>query len=326
MARTITPAPPTALDRRLAVLAMRAPGLIDLVAFYRASIPLLLEAQPRVLKVELVHRYVVDKLSAGKPALVDENLPLDIAETTGLFVNLCGCVEHLGSEDAKKTSGGLAGLFRRGKVDAENPTVAAIDGGSRTIRTAAALQLRALVQSDRMNLVPVWESLLRANAAGLNAISRRHKIDEGLLRLLAQASLRPAFRAWAAELAADTSHWHRPNCPLCGGDHIFSEISGKEGERRARCGTCGAAWVQTRLACIHCHETNHRMLGRISIEAEEEKYFVQTCDTCKGYDKIINVSDPHDTAMLQIEDALSAHYDVLAQQRGYMRNPGAKLQ
>ncbi|MGQ0605176.1 MAG: formate dehydrogenase accessory protein FdhE, partial [Anaerolineales bacterium] len=146
------------------------------------------------------------------------------------------------------------------------------------------------------------------------------KLDAGLLRLLAENSLRPAFRAWAKSLRGlDFDHWLRGQCPVCGGAPLLSEIQGKEGARRLRCGMCGSGWYYPRLRCAFCDNKDHHQLGYITVEGEEAKYSVQTCAVCRNYLKVVVTFDPIPVDMLVVENLATLHLDVIAEKRGYIR-------
>lgn len=59
-------------------------------------------------------------------------------------------------------------------------------------------------------------------------------------------------------------------------------------------------------------------MGYLSVEGEEEKYRVQTCERCQGYLKIIVTFDPIPANQLPIEDLATVHLDAIASQRGFM--------
>jgi FdhE protein len=152
-------------------------------------------------------------------------------------------------------------------------------------------------------------------------MASRLELDSNLLRILAQSSLKPALHAWAQSLGriVDLDHWRRGHCPMCGNAPALSEIQGKEGERRLRCSLCGTGWYYPRLQCAFCGRRGHKTLGYIAVEGEEEKYRVQTCDSCHHYIKVVVTFDPILPELLPVEDLATLHLDLVANERGFTR-------
>jgi FdhE protein len=108
---------------------------------------------------------------------------------------------------------------------------------------------------------------------------------------------------------------------MCGNTPTLSEIQGKEGERRLRCGWCGAGWYYPRLRCAFCRTDGHKTLGYLAVEGEEEKYRLQTCDVCRGYLKVVVTFDPIPVELLPVEDLATLHLDSIARERGFTHSP-----
>lgn len=302
MPRTAPPDPAIASAlRRLDQLAESAPDLAEPLAFYRAALPHLHQAQTRIEPFHLDPAVAQRKLETGQPLLVGEDLSLDMEATRALFLSLCRLIESDNFSDRKR--GWPFGPSSRG-----------------TLRAAAAQQLRRAVERDELDLSDVLAALALGTWRRAELIALDLKLDVDLLRLLAENSLRPALRAWAQALAEiDLDHWRLGHCPLCGSAPLLSEIRGKEGERRLRCGLCGASWYYPRLKCAFCGNNNHRQLGFLTLEGEEEKYSLQTCEACRRYLKVIVTYDPIPTEVLLAEDLATLHLDLIAEEREFSR-------
>jgi FdhE protein len=307
--------------KQLDALVKRKPELAEAAAFYRAVIPLLRQAQAAVLPFALDPALAQQKVEAGRSLLVGEELPLDGEATADLFLRLCQIIENSPATE------GRAGwsLFKRGRSSGSEP---AADGNEAAWRVAAARHIRRAVENGRLDLGEVWTAVASGNEHQLEIAASHWQLDPGLLRVLAENSLKPAFRAWAESLSqlVDLRDWLRlgRGCPLCANLPTLSEIQGKEGERRLRCGRCGAGWYYPRLRCAFCRTEGHKTLGYLALEGEEEKYRLQTCDLCHGYLKMVVTYDPIPVELLSIEDLATLHLDDIAKERGFSRLPAAE--
>ncbi|MBI3242492.1 MAG: formate dehydrogenase accessory protein FdhE [Chloroflexi bacterium] len=319
-----------ALLKRLDDLVERWPDLAEPAAFYRAALPALRAAQKNIEPFTLDAEAAKRKLESGLPLLVGEDLPLDVEATRDLFLRLCRIVENTAPEEAKASRPGWGlRLAKRGQPDSLKLIEQARNGNGAALRAAAAGQIRRAVEgkggtSGRplLDLSTIWAALALGDWRRLELIATSLKLDAELLRLLAQNSLKPAMRVWAQGLKnVDLDDWRRGQCPLCGSPPLLTEIQGKEGERRLRCGVCGASWHYPRLQCVLCNNQNYKQLGYITVEGEEEKYSLQTCDACRGYLKVVVTYDPIPVAQLPVEDLATLHLDLIAAEREYTRAP-----
>lgn len=302
--------------KRLDDLARRTPEMVEAVAFYRAAIPLLWQARADVPAFTLDPALALRKLEAGRPLLVDEALPLDGEATTALFLRLCQLVEEM-EADAGNGRAGWS-FFKRSRPQ---QAPAGSQRADRPATAAAARQIREAVSQNRLELAAVWAALALGQRAWLAQTAVQLGLEPDLLWVLAQNSLKPALRVWAqlTSQAVPLERWRRGSCPLCGNAPVLSEIQGKEGERRLRCGLCGAGWHYPRLQCVFCNGRDHRTLGIISIAGEEEKYRVQTCDACRRYIKVVVTYDPIPVELLIVEELATLHLDQAAGELDFAR-------
>ncbi|MCI0394807.1 MAG: formate dehydrogenase accessory protein FdhE [Chloroflexi bacterium] len=304
--------------KRLDDLARRKPEMAEAVAFYRALIPALHEAQQAVPTFTFDPTLAQRKLESGRPLLVGEDLPLDTEATADLFLRLCRIVENSAATATPHRAAWSP--FKRGH---SNPTEQAREDNTAFLRAAAARQIRHAVLQNQLDLAGVWLATATGDEQRVELAAATLHLDPGLLRVLAQNSLKPALHAWAQGFnrVVDLDHWRRGRCPMCGNPPTLSEIQGKEGERRLRCARCGAGWYYPRLQCPFCHSQDYKTLGYIAVEGEEEKYRLQTCDACRGYLKVVVTYDPIPVELLSVEDLATLHLDWIANERGFARVP-----
>jgi FdhE protein len=320
MARTATTDPQVeAIYQRLNRLAEQKPELAEPIAFYRVMLPLLREAQRLIEPFTLPLETARQKLAAGLPLLLGEELPLDLVATRDLFIRLCRIIEETGHSASRTRRSGWS-FFRRSQPDPAQLLEQVHNGDETALRTAAAAQLRQAAEQNRLDLPATWGALAAGDIQAVELIARELKLDGDLLRMVAQNSLKPALRVWAQGLKSqvDLDEWRRGQCPMCGSPPALSEIQGKEGARHLRCTLCGADWSYPRLQCVFCRNRNHRQLGYLNVEGEEEKYSFQACEVCRNYIKTIITFEPTPVDLLAVEDLATLHLDLIAAERQYV--------
>lgn len=308
----------TFLVREVEKLTVQMPELSEMAAFYRAAFPLFSQYQETVPPLHLENGVVQNKLLQGIPVFVGEALPLDLKATRNLFLALCRLLENPQLSDkswADEDQGSrpwmdVFSLWRR----------AHDEGNGIFLRAAAAQQIRKAVERRELNLEVVWAMLASGDWHHLELAAVERKLDPGLLRVLARYSLQPAFQRWASDLqeSQEFDQWQHNICPLCGSLPTVSEIRGKEGARFLRCGLCGAGWRYPLLKCAFCQHSNYRQLRSLRVEEEEERY-VQACEDCQGYIKMIKTFDPIPADLLSVYDLATLHLDLIAEAYPYTR-------
>lgn len=182
-------------------------------------------------------------------------------------------------------------------------------------RSRQALDGEALAA---MALTGSWD-LLVATAA-------RYGVEEDTLLALFDYAARPALRAGAKSLGSvlNEMHWGRGICPACGAPPLLAELLPEndrrdEAPRVLRCGRCAASWGVERIRCPHCGERDHRKLGYIHVDGEQEFRRIERCDSCRGYVKALAVLGSLDAEALLEEDLATSGLDLIAAERGYHR-------
>lgn len=298
--------------KQLDALADRRPDLMGPIAYYRAACPLLYEAQgevdPFVLPPDVAER----KLELGLPILVNEDLPFDVEAGQRLMVRLCRVVEANSNQPDEQMP---SWLFRRNSSEA-----VALQTSNRIGLRAAAKQLRQAIEKDQLDFTPMWLAVAAGDEPQLEVFASSHHLEPQLLQSLGFDCLKPSLRVWAQTfIQVGPGEWRRGECPVCGNSPLLAEIQGKDGERRLRCGACGADWHYPRLQCAFCANTDYKTLGYLTVDGEEEKYHLQTCDQCRRYLKIIATFDLTPTELLIVKDLATLHLDLIAMQAGFIQ-------
>lgn len=332
--RTAASADPAvhALSKRIDSVVTQQPALRALGEFYRVALPLIRAAQASGAPFTLAPTVARQKLQAGLPLLVGEALPLDEAQLRTLFLQLCRLLEAPAADtptthaERGRTGKSLFAFFSRGAPDPVNLLDRVHHGYSASLRAAAAQQIRQAVEQQWLDLGELWLALLAGDTAHFAQIAGHARLDGALLHTLGQHTLRPALRRWMTELkpladfdnAWSAGVWRHLGCPMCGSAPQLSEIQGKEGARRLRCGACGMGWGYPRLTCAFCANADYHTLGYLSLEGEEEKYRLQTCALCRRYLKVIVTFDPLPVDQLPLEDLATLYLDTIAVQHGFL--------
>ena len=151
-------------------------------------------------------------------------------------------------------------------------------------------------------------------------MAARLGIAPDTVAVLAQLTAFPLLHACARLLGADASRaWQRGYCPVCGVWPSLSELRGIDRDRRLRCGCCGADWSFPVLRCAFCDEVDHRKLGSLLVEGEEQRRRVETCESCHGYLKSVTTLGALPFRTLALEDLTTVPLDLAAQDRGFSR-------
>jgi FdhE protein len=108
-------------------------------------------------------------------------------------------------------------------------------------------------------------------------------------------------------------------CPACGGPPVASLIvgwHGAHGTRFCNCALCGTLWNYVRIKCTLCGST--KGISYQEIEGGQGAVKAETCDTCRGYVKILHQHvDPSLDAVA--DDVASLALDLLVRDTGYRR-------
>lgn len=188
---------------------------------------------------------------------------------------------------------------------------------------AQFLHLAQAIPLTRVTLADVLAIIRAAIAYDDETLARfadRAGVSAPALAIIAQLATLPVLCACWRELAAQVPpSFQRGWCPVCGAWPELAEMRGIERRRRLRCGRCLADWSLPVLRCAFCGEMDHRRLGSLVVEGQEQNDRVETCDSCHGYLKTVATLGALSSADLSFRDGETVPLDLAAQERGYAR-------
>jgi FdhE protein len=108
-------------------------------------------------------------------------------------------------------------------------------------------------------------------------------------------------------------------CPACGGAPVASMVVGWQGAHGARfcvCSVCATQWNYVRIKCMLCSSVEG--ISYKEVEGGDGTLWGETCDSCRGYVKILH---QHKNAGLDpvADDVASLALDLLLRESGYRR-------
>ena len=139
-------------------------------------------------------------------------------------------------------------------------------------------------------------------------------------RVLVLAGLQVHFTRLAAALDASAlKPIANAACPSCGSPPMASAVVGwpqAYNTRYCTCGLCGTMWNVIRVMCVLCGATDG--VSFRSIEGQADTVKAETCDSCRGYVKIVYpVKDPALEPLC--DDVASVGLDMLLTEEGWKR-------
>jgi FdhE protein len=270
----------------LARVAEERPALAGSAQFLRELFPDLFERPIDVAVPPIASEQARTKLEGGLPLLRGETFALDKNVLKRRWLGICVLLQRH-QDPAGPTA--LAEAVRRGALDLYQLTAELLNGRPEAIH----------VRADELGL-----------DAGLTATVLRLTLFPVLCQISsALAHLRAGYR------------WERGFCPICGSWPLLGEFRGLEQTRFLRCGWCASEWEFPRLRCPFCGTADHRQLGYFHVENEEAKYRAATCDSCRGYVKMISSLTAFSPVQLLVKDLATIHLDLVAAERGYWQGP-----
>jgi FdhE protein len=258
------------------------PALSQLVDFFREVLPLLAEDPGPVATPPIPREQAAAKIGSGTPLLRGEPFMPDAAPLRRRCLAVAACLEaHHGGGPAAA----LVAALRQGRLDPFELSRAVLAGDAGTIPA-------------------------RADALGLLA---------GQLLMVLRLGLWPVLTRVQAALAPvrDRLPWQEGYCPVCGAWPLLGEFRGLEQLRVLRCGLCAAGWDFPRLRCPFCGTSDHQALGYFHVEGEEARQRTATCETCRGYVKMVTSLQELGPVQLLVADVTTAPLDLAAAERGF---------
>lgn len=270
----------------LAKLAESRPTLAAPLGMLRDILPPLfadpIQERPPALTLDAT----AAKLAGGIPLLRGEPLELDLPVFRRRWQAVCAAVQRH-----------------------QNP-----DGGK---------ALAEAVERIRLEPAAMVASLLAGKPEAIHERADALGLDAGLTTAVLGLVLFPVLGQINTALASlrQATSWEHGFCSTCGSWPLLGEFRGLEQIRFLRCGLCAAEWEFARLLCVFCGERDHRQLGYFGVEGEESRYRAMTCETCRGYVKMVTTLTALSAPALLVADVATLHLDLAAVDRGYISPP-----
>jgi len=275
------------MKNRLEQCRKESNELEEVLAFYSKVLGAQHEAQEEtpVPEIGLPEERIKLKIEEGFPLMESENFLVDNASSERLFRRLC----QLSTE--------------------ENPVLA-----------SAGKALLEALDSGRLDTAEISKAVLQNQAETIEGYAKDLEVPLPVLQALAKLSIQPSLLATVASVAKgfELDKWRHGYCPICGGLPAIAALVGEEGKRQGLCSFCGHLWNLPRLGCPFCGNEKQEDLRYFYGEGDDI-YRVQVCEKCKGYIKVVDTREGGDPRALAVDDVVTAHLDLLAEEEGYQR-------
>jgi FdhE protein len=261
--------------------------LEEILAFYDKVLAAQRETQEEtpIPEIDLSADQIKLKIEQGFPLIDSGNFSVDKDSSERLFRRLC----HFSKE--------------------ENPVLA-----------SAGRALLAAMDSGTLESTELSKAVLQNHAESIEGYAKDLEVSLTVLQTLTKLSIQPSLLVTVASLAkaAHLDRWRHGYCPICGGLPAIAALIGEEGKRVGLCSFCGHLWRLPRLGCPFCDTDKQEALRYFSAEGDD-LYRVQICEQCKGYLKVLDTRKGGDAKALAVDDLVTAHLDLLAEEEGYQR-------
>ncbi len=191
-----------------------------------------------------------------------------------------------------------------------------------SLKDAALIQ--DLSRTEDVEYPEIIEMAAEGDLVALEDMAADHDVDTDSFLIVVRESLRPLVFCSALErLRAD---WHEtdaglgePECPVCGSEpSLVEEVRDRRTCRNLVCSFCGTLWPTQRPLCLFCDIQNPSRYTSIE-SGSSTGVRADVCDACKMYVKVLPryESEKGNAISLYIDDLLTRHVDLMAEQEGY---------
>jgi FdhE protein len=266
----------------LARLAQERPLWSDSVAVLQDFLPALFCEPVRDNPPALTPEQAAGQLAGGIPLLRGESFQPDAKSFRRRWQRVCAALER-----------------RQGNEAAQELTQAAGNGSLDPLELA--------------------QQVLAGTPQGVHARADELGLDAGLTATVLRLTLFPVLARVEEVLRPlrEGSRWEQGFCPTCGSWPLLGEFRGLEQVRFLRCGLCAGEWEFARLCCPFCGTRDHQLLGYFHVEGEEARLRAATCESCRGYVKMVTTLSALSALELLVKELATMHLDLAAAERGY---------
>lgn len=164
------------------------------------------------------------------------------------------------------------------------------------------------------------EEAFMMNHLYFQEFAAQHRVDGWLPPFLAETLLRPYLQKVAEKVQPKLNATEKPavpgcGCPVCGEPVRLGQIEGK-GQKVLHCPRCLAYWLDKKISCTHCGNTEHETIQFLTIEGDSSSQ-IHVCNKCKGYTKVIDTRQHISKPSTPLLDLNTIHLDYIAQEQGY---------
>jgi len=264
------------------LLIEKRPMYKEALSMYRSLMVLLNELKSEItyeMRDESVREI---KVKEGFPVFSREDLPLDRSAVGSLFQRL---LERL-TLHKRKDKEGLEKALNK-------------------------------VHADPKWVHDVITTFLSNDEATLTKMAEEVRLTPMVLKFLAHMAVKPYMKS-LRESMRERIHkdaWNYGYCPVCGSSPDMAYFD-SEGKRFLHCELCDCEWHFHRLRCPFCENKKSKELGYFTSD-EDEGYRVDFCKKCGRYIKTLDMRVIDSPAPLELENLITLHLDILAQQQGF---------
>jgi FdhE protein len=187
-------------------------------------------------------------------------------------------------------------------------------------------QFAILTEVMNEELAARWlDEAFSINYLYFSEFAAKHQLAEWLPQFLAETLFRPYLQVLAEKTQAKITHGVPGcGCPVCGEPARLAQIEGK-GQKVLHCPRCLFFWLDKKISCTHCGNTDHSSIQFLTIEGDSSSQ-IHVCEKCKGYTKVIDTRQHLTKPSTPLLDLNSIHLDYIAQEKGYKVSAETDLQ
>ena len=193
-------------------------------------------------------------------------------------------------------------------------------------RASSARHIRQALDQERLEAGSVLTASIARDHRAIRSGAVQHGLAPDLLWLVAELAVSPFVFALQrsilvsspvdADLASALAGWQHGYCPACGSWPALAEVA--VDRTVLRCSFCSLGWERRSSACIYCDDHEDHVVLR-EPAADHPHQRIQSCSTCSGYLKILEVATLSPFPFVGIGDLETMELDMSAMREGLGR-------